>query len=73
MPVIRKPLGKIRVIKEHRTPRGKIFKVGEEHYYYSIIERRDCPCNNSGRKGKLLFKLYKTRKGLIITERAIII
>lgn len=68
MPVIKKPRGKINVIKRHRTPKGIIFQPNEIHEYYSIIERRDCGCN--GKRGKLLYKLYKTRKGLIPINKA---
>ena len=69
MPVIRKPKGRIRVIKRHRSPKGLIFSVGEEYDYFSIVERRECNCG--GKKGKLLYKLYKTNRGLIPIVKAI--
>ena len=71
MTVIKKPRGKIKVITRHRTPKGVIFLPGEIHDYYNIIERRECNCN--GKKGKLIYKLYKTNKGLIPTAKTIII
>jgi hypothetical protein len=71
MPVIKKPRGKIKVVSRHRTPKGMIFLPDEIHEYFTIIERRECNCN--GKRGKLLYKLYKTNKGLIPTTKAIII
>ena len=68
MPVIRKPKGRIRVLKRHRSPKGKIFSTGEEYDWFGIVERRECGCN--GKKGKLMYKLYKTRYGLIPTTKA---
>jgi len=68
MPVIKKARGKIKVLSRHRTPRGIIFLPGEIHEYYNIIERRECNCN--GKRGKLIYKLYKTNKGLIPTTKA---
>lgn len=71
MPVIKKARGKIKVLSRHRTPRGMIFLPDEIHEFFTIIERRECNCN--GKRGKLLYKLYKTNKGLIPTTKAIII
>jgi len=71
MPVIRTPRGRIQVTLRYRTPRGFIFSPGEEYEYYSIVERRECKCN--GTNGKLLYKLYKTNRGLIPTVKAIIL
>tara|TARA_Y100000389_G_C17468696_1_gene528196 strand:- start:7025 stop:7240 length:216 start_codon:yes stop_codon:yes gene_type:complete len=71
LPVIKKPLGTIRITARTRTPKGKIFSPGEEYQYYSIIERRECSCGE--KKGKLMYRLYKTSYGLVPVTKAIII
>ena len=71
MPVIRKPKGTIEVIQRRRTSNGTIFSVGEIYEYYGIVTRRECECN--GKKGAILYNLYKTNRGLIPTTKAIII
>ena len=72
MPVVRKPKGTIEIITRHRTSRGRIFSVGEKHEYFDIIDRRECK-TCGGKKGKLLYRVYKTRRGLIPTTKANII
>jgi hypothetical protein len=72
MPVIRTPKGKIKLIERHRSPRGRIFSIGEEHEYFDIIERRECK-TCGGTRGKVLYKLYKTRTGLVPTTKAILL
>lgn len=71
MPVIKKARGRIKILSRHRTPKGMIFLPDEIHEYFTIIERRECNCN--GKRGELLYRLYKTNRGLIPTTKAIII
>jgi hypothetical protein len=71
LPVIKKSLGRIKITARTRTPKGKIFSPGEEYEYYGIVERRECSCG--GKKGQLIYKLYKTKYGLVPTAKAIII
>lgn len=70
MPIKRKPKGKIQIIARSRSPKGKIFKVGEVYDYYSIVERRsDCGCT----RGYVMYKVYETDYGTVPTTKAILI
>lgn len=72
MAIIRKPKGIIKLTSRHRSPKGKLFKEGEEYEFYAIVERRECSTCN-GKKGKLMYKLYQTKDGLIPVNKAKII
>lgn len=70
MPVTRKPKGKIQITSRSRSPKGKIFRVGEVYEYYSIVERRsECGCS----KGYIMYKVYETDYGSVPTSKAIIL
>ena len=70
MPIQRKPKGKIQIVSRSRSPKGKIFNVGEIYEYYSITERRSaCGCN----KGYVMYKVYETDYGSVPTTKAILV
>lgn len=68
--VIKKPTGKIKIIKNHRTHRGLIFKVGEIHDQYGVFTTGNCNCggNIGGVK-----KSFRVKGGLIPYEKAVIV
>ena len=68
--VTRKPSGRIKIIKNHKTPRGVMFRVGEIYDQYGVFTTGSCTCggNIGGVK-----KSFRVKGGTIPYEKAVII
>ena len=67
--VVKKPLGKIKLIKDHTTLDGTKYKSGSVYEYYAVFVKSECgSCGQQGYK-----KTYKIKGGNIPFEKAVII
>lgn len=68
--VIRKPIGKIKVIKYHQIPNGRIFMINEILDYYGVLAvNKGCACDGSA----TIVQNYRVQGGNIPIEKAMII
>lgn len=67
--VARKPSGRIKIIKNHKTPRGVMFRVGEIYDQYGVFTVGG-GCNCGDNKAK---KSFRVKGGTIPYEKAVII
>lgn len=66
--VVRKPIGKIKIVKYHRTPRGVLYNIGDIFDYYSIFTTNGCNCG-----GAVAKQSYRIKGGTIPLDKAIIL
>ena len=67
--VIKQPIGKIKMLKFYKTPKGVLFEKDQVLEYYSIFVTTGCSsCGNTGQK-----KSYRVKGGSIPFDKAVIL
>ena len=68
--VIRTPIGKIKMVKYHQIPNGRIFMINEVLDYYGMLTvNKGCACDGSA----TVVQTYKVQGGNIPIEKAMIL
>jgi hypothetical protein len=67
--VIKKPTGRIKIIKNHKTSRGVMFRVGEIYDQYGVFTTNS-GCNCGDNKPN---KSFRVKGGTIPYEKAVIV
>lgn len=67
--VLKQPIGKIKMIKFYKTPKGILYEKDQVLDYYSILVTTGCSsCGNTGQK-----KSYRIKSGSIPFDKAVIL
>lgn len=66
--VIKKPIGKIKMVKNHISPKGTAYTVDQVLEYYSINTINSCNCSGGGVR-----KSFRVKGGSIPYEKAMIL
>ena len=68
--VVRTPIGKIKMVKYHQIPNGRIFMINEVlDYYGTFTVNEGCICDGSAKA----VQTYRVQGGNVPIEKAMII
>lgn len=67
--VIKQPIGKIKMVKYYKSPKGALYEKDQIIDYYSIMVTKGCNCNGNN----LPRKSYRIKGGTIPFDKAVII
>jgi hypothetical protein len=67
--VIKKPIGKIKMVKPYKSPKGVLYEKDQILDYYSVLVTKGCNCNGNS----LPKKSYRVKSGTIPFDKAVIL
>ena len=65
---IKKPIGKIKMVKFYKSPSGVLYQIDQILDYYTILTTTGCNCGGLKKE-----KRYKIKNGTIPFSKAVII